>query len=60
MYTNVVDRDDVGMIEGGGRARFMFKTAKAIGIFGRGRSNDLQCNTANGENMLKEELRIDQ
>jgi hypothetical protein len=39
MHANVVNGDDVGVIEGGGGARFVLKAAQAVGIFRGRRTN---------------------
>lgn len=38
--SNVIDGDDVGVIEGGGRARFLLEATQAIGIVGIGSGQD--------------------
>ncbi len=46
LETNVIDRDDVGMVERGGGPSFLFEAAQMIGIVAGSGANQLQRNVA--------------
>src|SRR5580704_6403186 len=44
--TDIVDGEDVGMIQSGGCAGFLFEAAQVVGIFARGWADELQGDVA--------------